>query len=58
MDSIRMLLSSEIAATCQSPMSFSQATITITICCILGMLWSLYNYRLVKRIHVEDMHDI
>jgi hypothetical protein len=39
-------------------MSFTTSTWTIIVCCILGILWALFNYKLVINIHIEDMQEI
>jgi hypothetical protein len=39
-------------------MSFTMSTWTIIVCCILGILWALLNYKLVINIHIEDMQEI
>lgn len=51
-----MLVGSETVSTvCQAPLSFPAASLIISICCALGIVWALYNYKLVKKIHIEDM---
>lgn len=58
MDPLRVLAESAASSACQAPISFATSTWTIIICCILGIFWAIYNYRLVMQIHVEDMQEI
>ncbi len=58
MDSLRLLAQSDASSVCQAPMSFATSTWTIVVCCILGIVWAIYNYKLVKDIHIEDMQEI
>jgi hypothetical protein len=58
MDSLRSLVQTSSSELCQAPMSFTASTWTIVVCCILGILWALLNYKLVIDIHIEDMQEI
>ena len=44
-------------ATCQAPLGMTVSTILIVVCCILGLIWAIYNFLLVKRINVETGAD-
>lgn len=48
----------ESGSDCQAPLSFTGSTWAIVVSCLLGMAWAVYNYKLVKRIHIEDMQEI
>ena len=54
MDIIRFLQNDEaLDSTCRAPLSFGAATAMIVIFSIAGIIWSIINYRLVKRIDVQ-----
>lgn len=40
------------ASTCSAPLSFAGASAVIIVFCVLGLIWALINYRLVKKIDV------
>lgn len=44
-------------ATCQAPLSMTLSTIIIIVCCVLGLIWAVFNFLLVKKIDVESGSD-
>lgn len=38
---------------CQAPLSFTGSIISISLFCVAGLLWALYNYKLVHGIDVR-----
>ena len=51
MDTIRLLQDS-IDPACSAPLTFGGATAMIIIFSVAGIIWSIINYRLVKRIDI------
>ena len=46
------LLIEEGADSCRAPLTFAGASSMIIVFCVLGIIWALINYRLVKKIDV------
>ena len=42
---------------CVAPMNFGGVTLVVIICCVLGLVWALYNVILVNRIDVAKGED-
>lgn len=42
----------ETPAGCEAPLSFTSVIAIVTVSCVLGLLWSLFNVILVNRIDV------
>lgn len=42
---------------CAGPFSFTATTIVIIGCCVLGLLWALFNVILVNKINVAEGND-
>lgn len=40
--------------TCSAPASFDAVIGIVVSCCLVGLLWALHNYRLVKEIDVRQ----
>ena len=55
MDIIRFLQEEDSAVIegCRVPLTFGGATALIVVFCLAGIIWSIINYRLVKRIDVS-----
>lgn len=49
MDMLRLL---EEAEACRAPLTFSGATSLIIVSCVLGLIWAIINFHLVKKIDV------
>ena len=49
MDSIRFLTEAE---SCRAPLDFAGASAMIIVFCVIGLIWAIFNYRLVKKIDV------
>lgn len=39
-------------ATCIAPLTFDAAASIIGVCCFVGLIWALINFRLVKKVDV------
>lgn len=39
---------------CEAPLSFSADVAIVIVCCVLGLLWSLFNVLLVNKINVNS----
>ena len=42
---------------CEAPMNFGTVTLIVIICCVLGLLWALFNVFQVNKIDVEKGDD-
>ena len=38
---------------CTPPLLFNMVTPLIGVCCLLGLIWAFYNFKLVKKIDVS-----
>ena len=53
MDTIRLLEDqADFDPACRAPLTFGGATAMIILFSVAGIIWSIINYRLVKRIDV------
>lgn len=43
-----------VEPTCSAPVSFDAVIGIVVSCCLVGLLWALHNYRLVKEIDVRQ----
>jgi hypothetical protein len=44
-------------ADCHGPIDFSGQCAIIISFCVLGLLWAIFNFFLVKRVNVLETHD-
>lgn len=53
MDIIRFLQQeADVASGCRAPLTFGGAIAMVVIFSVAGIIWSIINYRLVKRIDI------
>lgn len=50
MDTFRLL--EDGGDTCRAPLDFGGSAALIIVCCVIGIIWAIINYRLVKKIDV------
>lgn len=37
---------------CSSPLEYDNYNIIAIVCCVLGLLWSVYNFLIVRRVNL------
>ena len=42
-----------VNSACRAPLSFTYEYIIIIVCCVLGLIWAVYNMLLVLKIDVS-----
>jgi len=46
-------LQDALSSVCSAPLNFTFESIIIAICCVLGLIWAIYNMTLVLKINVK-----
>lgn len=52
-----MLEHLQVSSSCNSPMSFPVEVIVIVVCCLLGIVWAIYNIFEVEKINVRGGYN-